>query len=129
MSIYSKYIGIPYVIRGRTIKGLDCWGLPILLYRELFGVELLDFDNYEQDWCQAGGNYFLENYHNYFEQIETPEKNCLIFFTPRGIKDKVNHCGVYTGTGKFIQATKIGVIVSRISVWQSRVYGYYRLKK
>lgn len=34
------YYGLPYADHGRTRTGLDCWGLPVLVYRELFGIEL-----------------------------------------------------------------------------------------
>ena len=36
----SQYVGLPYVERGRDRSGVDCWGLPVLAYRELLGIEL-----------------------------------------------------------------------------------------
>lgn len=34
---------IPFVDKGRSFEGVDCWGLVWLIYRELWGVELPDY--------------------------------------------------------------------------------------
>ncbi len=34
------FIGIPYVDKGRSMSGADCWGLVILVYRQLANIEL-----------------------------------------------------------------------------------------
>jgi cell wall-associated NlpC family hydrolase len=36
MEDYTKYIGIPFKYGGRTHEQLDCYGLVMLLYKELF---------------------------------------------------------------------------------------------
>ena len=40
MSSFDRYVGIPYLDRGRGICGLDCYGLVCLVYRELRGIDL-----------------------------------------------------------------------------------------
>jgi cell wall-associated NlpC family hydrolase len=41
-------ISVPFVERGRSWEGWDCWGLICVAYRELFGFELPDFlDRYK----------------------------------------------------------------------------------
>lgn len=37
------YVGIPYLNRGRSREGVDCWGLVQLWYREQLGVEVPDY--------------------------------------------------------------------------------------
>ena len=39
----SNLIGVPFVDGGRSLDGLDCWGLVKLVYKDLFDVELPDF--------------------------------------------------------------------------------------
>jgi cell wall-associated NlpC family hydrolase len=40
VSAFDRYVGIPYLDRGRSLVGLDCYGLLVLVYRELRGIEL-----------------------------------------------------------------------------------------
>lgn len=42
-----QYVGIPFLERGRTLTGCDCWGLVRLVLAQEFGVELPLFDGYE----------------------------------------------------------------------------------
>lgn len=46
----EKYVGIPFVLRGRSIEGADCWGLFALILKEQFGIEIPahDTDHYEE---------------------------------------------------------------------------------
>ena len=59
--ITEKYLGIPYRHRGRSLKGLDCWGLVVLVYKD-FGIDILDLKSYRENWALQGKNYFIENY-------------------------------------------------------------------
>lgn len=38
--IFDRFVGIPYLDKGRSIIGCDCWGLLWMAFRELRGVEL-----------------------------------------------------------------------------------------
>lgn len=38
--VFDRFVGIPYLDKGRSIVGIDCWGLLHLCYRELRGVDL-----------------------------------------------------------------------------------------
>ena len=39
------YTGIPYLVRGDTFDGCDCWGLVRIVYRDL-GIELPSYADY-----------------------------------------------------------------------------------
>lgn len=38
--MFDRFVGIPYLDRGRSLVGLDCWGLVVMVFRELRGIEL-----------------------------------------------------------------------------------------
>ncbi|CAI2936032.1 C40 family peptidase [Aminobacter niigataensis] len=40
MTWLNRYVGIPFVSRGRSRAGLDCWGLVRLIYAQELGIEL-----------------------------------------------------------------------------------------
>lgn len=44
--LFGRYVGIPYLDRGRGFCGLDCYGLLCLVYRELRGLDLPSFDQH-----------------------------------------------------------------------------------
>lgn len=39
---WGEYVNLPFLDRGRTRDGLDCWGLVRLVYREQRGIALPD---------------------------------------------------------------------------------------
>ena len=53
-----EYVGVPWLDRGRTIRGADCWGLVRLVLAGRFGVEvpsyLGDYDS-PKDVVRVGG--------------------------------------------------------------------------
>lgn len=45
----EKYLGIPFKVQGRTLQGLDCWGLFCLIYKERYNIELPSYINDYED--------------------------------------------------------------------------------
>lgn len=127
--IASKFIGIPYVHRGRERKGLDCYGLILEMFKEK-GIKLFDInEEYDEGWSWKGRNYFVENAYREWEPVESPLPWDVVTFRLKG--EVVNHAGVVIGDGQFIHTViKVGTIISRLSdpTWSSKMAGYYRLK-
>lgn len=41
--IFDRYVGIPYLDKGRSLCGVDCWGLKWLVHRDLRGIEIASY--------------------------------------------------------------------------------------
>ena len=127
---WKNYLNIPYKHLGRDRDGIDCWGLPMLYYKELLNIEWKDWW-YEPDWSKKGQNYFLDNYKDFhFERVDTPQKHDIVLLR-MDIKSVVpNHAGiVVTPPNIVITANKHGVEAMDLSksILKRRIEGFYRL--
>lgn len=50
MNGFDRFVGVPYLDRGRTMAGCDCWGLVRLVLAELGGLQL---PSYVEDYVTA----------------------------------------------------------------------------
>ena len=126
--IAGKYVGIPFKEHGRDMKGVDCFGLILLIYKEL-GYRIDDY-RYKPDWFKGDYNLFLENYHKYAKRVPKPEPGDAILLSRNG--ESPTHIGVYLGNGKFIHCLrKVGVVINRLNQepFKSRTEGFLRLKR
>lgn len=39
----NSYVGIPWLVNGRSKAGVDCWGIVLAVYREQRGIDLPDW--------------------------------------------------------------------------------------
>ena len=123
--IIEKYLGVPYLHHGRTLTGGDCWSLVILINKDRY-IDILDLENYEQDWARNGKNHFIENYYKNWEIVAQPKfLDVLLFKNHLGV---VSHAGIYLSNGKFIHThEKAGTVISRLAArWEQRLEGIYR---
>ena len=42
---WNNYVGIPFLERGRTREGVDCWGLVWLVMRDEFAIDAPSYDD------------------------------------------------------------------------------------
>lgn len=102
----QPWLGTPHRMGGLSRRGVDCSGLTVNLYRDLFGIRLPRTTRAQMRtgrWVDRG-------------QL-TPGD--LVFFKP--VK-KYHHVGIYLGDGEFVHtSTRQGVMVSRLDddFWQS----------
>lgn len=85
----NRYIGIPWVAGGRSLDALDCWGLVMQIYADVFNFRLSDFLDQDERIL------FLE--------VDEPDDYCLV----RAVSTtkKADHWGVYY-KGKVINASQ-----------------------
>lgn len=96
----DEWYSVPYQYGGKTKSGIDCSGLTITLYKEVYQKAITGSAATLWTKCDA-----------------VNEKNLaegdLVFFKIGG--DKVSHVGVYLQNRRFVHAsTKKGVIISSL---------------
>ena len=124
--VIQKYLGVPYLLHGRTMQGLDCWGLIKLVYADM-GHELIDIDdNYDEKWALNGKNYFAENYCTQWERVEQPQLFDVLLFS--NSLCVLNHAGICLSDNRFIHTCKAGTIISDLWTWRRKFDSAYRLK-
>ncbi len=123
----DKYLGVPYLHLGRSLQGLDCYGLIIMVYKEI-GYNLIDLDNYDKNWTRKGEDLFVDNYQKQWVRVITPHLYDVILFT--GAKGLTNHAGIYLRPDRFLHCVKAGVVIGKFSndLWANRIAGYFRLR-
>ena len=126
--ITTKYLGVPYKHMGRTMAGLDCWGLIKLVYADI-GVDVADLDNYELAWARKGHGHFESQKYPEWKRVENPQFLDVVLF--KATETIVNHAGLVLDERRFIHCCRAGVVVARLGdlQWFKRTVGFYRLKK
>ena len=126
--IIKRYLGVPYQHQGRSMQGLDCYGLIIAIYADL-GIKLFDIEEeYTPEWSWQNKNYFLENAYKDWEEVSKARLFDVVTF--KNGKGVMNHAVVMLDGNRFINSCKAGTVVCRLSdqIWQKRFYGFYRQK-
>lgn len=122
-----RYLGIPYVVHGASVDGVDCWGLVRLVYKEEKGILLPDLSSRYEDHGdkEAISNLFLEHRPNW-KKVDVPKPlDCVMF----NIYGRPVHIGVVVEEGLFLHApeystTRIEFYTDRM--WTRRIEGFYR---
>jgi cell wall-associated NlpC family hydrolase len=126
MDFLAKYIGIPYAHKGRTMKGLDCWGLVKLIYKDL-GYVVKDIEDYEMEGHLKGHDYFQPK-DDWTRNSIYQQYDVALFLNTQGV---AYHAGVVTPDHRLIHASKqAGVVIQNLNVVTRAIKldGYYHLK-
>lgn len=125
----APYVGIPSLDRGRTVSGVDCYGLVWLVFRE---VLLIDLPSYDSDYPSASSTETIggliagaRTEQTWCEQSEARPFDVLVF--RRGRIDC--HVGLVVSAGRMLHVAEGDA--SRIEpydsgYWMPRLSGIYR---
>lgn len=90
---WQKYIGIPFVNRGRGLHGIDCGGLVLLVYKNELNKAVAEFDQSYIAWrireAGQGINYVRERS---FKRVDGPEPFAVAAFARNGLPYHVGIC-------------------------------------
>ncbi len=119
----KTWVGVPWVDRGTTIEGIDCWGLVGAYFREMFGVELTKPIQHPE--INTGFNEQMKM--GLWKEVDRPKRG--VFFTSfRG--DRATHCGVILNSMTAIHSHGGNEVPGSVAVHSIRtirsVYGEMR---
>lgn len=106
----SDLIGIPYLDHGRTLKGLDCYGVAIIV-EERFGKILKDvwYDNHDEELVSQWAP--LLN----IRKIDFIKEGCLLEIRAKGTL----HIAVALNEKLMVHATRrTGVRISQVAAYR-----------
>jgi len=117
----SDYIGIPYKERGRSLDGVDCWGLVCLMYADMD----INVPSYLHEYITSSdidsvATAINKNKSNW-RKVEAPDVGDVLVFNIMGFPC---HVGVYVGQGDFIHSFRgTAVCVERLNSisWSRRL--------
>lgn len=104
----QNMIGIPWSERACSDERVDCWGLVVLYFRQVLGIEL------HQEAGYQAGNDFITCYRDnvvFWEKSEIPQDNCIFV--------------CYTGSNP----NHVGIILNGMALHASQSAGCVRYDK
>jgi cell wall-associated NlpC family hydrolase len=123
----GEYLFIPFKAGGRDRKGVDCWGLVRLIYKDRLGIDLplySEVDYYQdqkvQDTIESERHKWLE-----IQEADLIEGDVVAI----RIEGYPWHLGVIVEPRKFIHADPgRGIRIERTDAihWKNRILGYHR---
>lgn len=123
---YNDYVGIPFLDKGRTKAGSDCWGIVRLIYDEQFNIKLPSFADADYDYTDDSRveELFASNREGW-EVTDNPKPGSIVLFRILG---REAHVGVYIGDDKFIHSRdKFSSAIENLSStkWRLRIAGFF----
>ncbi len=124
---FRKYCSIPFKDLGRTIEGIDCWGLIVLFYRQELQIELPETLGYTT--CSNANEVSKDVEAGRPSWIDVDRHQAapgdLVVLSLRSLP---SHVGLVVDHHRFMHAlTDIGIVVEKFNspLWANRLEGIY----
>lgn len=129
--IFDRFVGIPYLDRGRSLVGCDCWGLLREVYRELRGIDLPSYsDRYVTAADRRALSALIADELEPWDEVVRGQERAFdgVLMREAGV---VQHIGVVTAPGQVLHVERGET--SRIERYRTgplshRVVGFYRFR-
>jgi len=111
-----EFIGVPYLYGGVTRQGMDCSGLVVRIYRDIYGFTL----PHSTAQLYRRGKWV---------SVRALRTGDLVFFWTES-RNKPSHVGLYLDSGAFIHASSSrGVVISKLTenYYKKRLMGIKRV--
>jgi cell wall-associated NlpC family hydrolase len=126
---YSRFVGVPYLDKGRSPSGWDCYGLYCYVMREVHGVTVPSHsDSYSTaELDQSVAAAFDAGRHGWRSVApgDEQEGDGVVF----NLAGRPLHCGLVIEPGTMLHALKgRDTVIERYRTlaWQKRIEGFYR---
>lgn len=123
---FDRYIGLPWLDRGRTPAGVDCWGLVRLVYAGEFGIDLPDHaDGYRHAGDRGTILALVEDARSDWMPVMTVAKAGDLVL----MRQAPWHVGLVVGRGRMLHIPEGGsscIEPYDTGRWGRRVEGIYR---
>lgn len=120
----NRYVGIPYLVGGRTPAGLDCYGLCRLVYRAEYGETLPDWLGDSLNIRERAGAIEDQIHSGNWREVEQPEEgDFVVCYRSRA----AHHLGLFFGGGVLHAQEGRGVVWEPLARFEERftqvIYG------
>lgn len=123
---FEKYIGIPYVEKGRDETGADCWGLVRLIYKNELNIDLPSFSaEYDTSDNERLEELFAQ-YKEGWESTDSAEVGDVVIFRVFGYE---SHIGICIGENKFLHVREgRDTVIESLDnpKWSKRITGFFK---
>ena len=127
----EKYVGLPFRFHGRTLEGVDCFGLVYLIYKNEFGLEVTDWKRKEQEEPHITNMRIAESFKEgmqYSEWSPVTQPMCadVVLFN---INQRPSHCGIMLDRTHFLHAAEgTNSVIQSLDriMWKKRLAAFYR---
>ena len=130
MTEINSLIGVPFLDRGRTEAGADCWGIVVLAFRRMFSIDLPTFDDYPGLESRTRDDLARMIHDRTFawDEVERglERRGDVVLLA---IGRQPCHVGIVTEPGRMLTTSRgdaARIESYRGIKWRSRVYGFFR---
>lgn len=121
----SEIIGVPWSDRACSFDKTDCWGLVVLYYRHVKGIELHHVEGYE-----SGADFVTchDDVTTHWQSVEHPVNDSMVTFYHG---EKPVHVGILISPGKVLHSrgdngtVRIDSLLAMMRVYSSVGYMVY----